>query len=85
MKEKKFKVYLFTFPNGKQYCGFTSQSLSKRWNNGNGYQKCPLVWRAIQKYGWENITKTIIFSSENKELALEKEKECIAQLKLTNQ
>ena len=85
MKEKKFKVYLFTFPNGKQYCGFTSQSLSKRWNNGNGYQKCPLIWRAIQKYGWENITKTIIFSSENKELALEKEKEYIAQLKLTNQ
>lgn len=84
MQEQKYKVYLFTFPNKKQYCGFTSQSLKRRWNNGNGYQKCPLVWRAIQKYGWENIIKEILFTSNNKDECLLKEKEYIENLQLTN-
>ena len=60
---KKYKVYLFIFPNGKFYCGYTSQTLQRRWDNGNGYKKCPLVYKAIQKYGWDNITKKLIFDS----------------------
>lgn len=82
--ENKYKIYMLTFPNGKKYCGYTSQSLNKRWNNGNGYKKCPLVWRAIQKYGWENITKELIFSSNDSDECLKKEKEIISQNNLTN-
>lgn len=44
---KKYKIYLLIFPNGKQYCGYTSQTLNHRWDNGNGYKKCPLVYKAI--------------------------------------
>jgi len=84
MNEKKYKVYLFTFPNNKKYCGYTSQSLKHRWDNGNGYKRCPLVWRAIQKYGWDNIKKELYFSSNDKNEALNKEKEVIYELDLTN-
>lgn len=83
--DKIYKVYLFTFPNSKYYCGYTSQSLHHRWGvNGNGYQKCPLVYRAIQKYGWDNIKKEVIFTTKKQEEALNKEKEIIEQLNLTN-
>ena len=47
MKLLKYKIYLLTFPNGKKYCGYTSQELEKRWNHGEGYKKCPLVYKAI--------------------------------------
>lgn len=85
MQEKQYKIYLFTFPNGKHYCGFTSRSLNKRWGgHGEGYEKCPLVWKAIQKYGWDNIIKEVIFIFDNEEEALNKEKEVIAEMQLTN-
>lgn len=81
----KYKVYLFIFPNGKKYCGYTSQeNINNRWHGGHGYEKCPLVWKAIQKYGWKNIEKKIIYSSPNMEDALQKEKEIIAYYNLTN-
>lgn len=83
--EKTYTIYLFTFPNGKQYCGYTSKKPSRRWDNGNGYKECPLVYKAIQKYGWENITKEIIFTTHNQEEALQKEQDIIAQKQLTNQ
>lgn len=81
---KKYKVYLLTFPNGKKYCGYTSQKLERRWNSGHGYEKCPLVYRAIQKYGWENVTKELLYDFDNSAEALQKEKEVIAELNLTN-
>ena len=81
---QKYKVYLLTFPSGKHYCGFTSQKLEKRWNYGKGYQKCPLVYKAILKYGWDNVEKKLIFSSDDRDEALQKEKDTIAELQLTN-
>jgi group I intron endonuclease len=84
-KEMKIhKVYLLTFPNGKKYCGYTSQDLKKRWNNGHGYEKCPLVYKAILKYGWDKVKKEIIFKSQNEEEALLKEKEIIKLFDLIN-
>lgn len=80
----QYKVYLFTFPNGKHYCGYTSQEPEKRWSNGNGYKHCPLVWRAIEKYGWNNVKKQIIASYAHKDYALSKEKQVIAEMQLTN-
>lgn len=83
-KEKIYTIYLLTSPSGKKYCGYTSQSINHRWNNGNGYKKCPAMWNAIQKYGWENFKKEIIFQTTNQNLAFEKEKEIIAKLNLQN-
>ena len=81
---KKYIIYKHTTPSNKIYIGITSRNPIKRWNNGNGYQKCPLVWRAIQKYGWENISRKILFTSNDKNKCLLKEKEYIENLQLTN-
>ena len=51
-----YTVYKHTFPNNKVYIGITSQSVSRRWRNGEGYRnKQQLIYRAILKYGWDNI------------------------------
>ena len=51
------------------YCGYSS-NISQRWNHGiSAYRSCDLVYRAFQKYVWdnENIKKYIIFSSVDKQ------------------
>ena len=82
--QKIYSIYLFTFPNNKKYCGYTSQKVEHRWDNGNGYIKCPLVYRAILKYGWDNVKKEVIFTTTNQEEAYQKEKEIIKNLQLQN-
>lgn len=55
-----WKVYYHLFPNGKYYIGITSESdVEQRWKNGSGYSTQP-VFKAIQKYGWNNIEHGII-------------------------
>lgn len=51
---KEWCVYCHTFPNGKRYIGITCDAES-RWRDGNGYKKQKKIWRAINKYGWENV------------------------------
>ena len=71
-------IYKHTFPNGKCYIGKTSQNPEDRWGkDGFRYQKQPLIWRAIQKYGWDNITHEILYKNLSEEEANEKEMECI--------
>jgi group I intron endonuclease len=53
-------LYLHITPSGKKYFGITSQKPKYRWNNGNGYKSNPHFWRAIEKYGWDNITHIIL-------------------------
>lgn len=79
-----YSIYRFTFPNGKYYFGMTSQKPHRRWQNGEGYKKCPLVYSAISKYGWENIKKDILFTFDSQEEALQKEKELIKYYNTTN-
>lgn len=56
-----FCIYLLeNVINGKKYIGQTSQSPNERWKNGNGYYNQGAIWDAIQKYGWENFTHTIL-------------------------
>lgn len=55
-----WKIYKHTFPNEKVYIGLTCQTNKNRFRNGNGYQECPIMWRAICKYGWENVKTEII-------------------------
>jgi hypothetical protein len=57
-------------------------SLEKRCgSNGCNYKKNTLFYRAIKKYGWDNITHEILFDGLTKEEAEQKEKELIAEYK----
>lgn len=64
MKIGDYYLYCHTFPNGKRYIGITRQTPTTRWANGLGYSKGhqPIMHRAIQKYGWDNIKHEIIKS-----------------------
>lgn len=53
-----YVVYMHTFPNGKRYIGI-SRNVARRFRNGKGYEHQPIMWGAIQKYGWHTV-KTII-------------------------
>lgn len=76
---RKYKVYKHTFPNGKVYIGITSKkNVKERWGENGKYYKSQFVYRAIQKYGWENIRHDILFENLTKEQAEQKEIELIA-------
>lgn len=78
-EEKKYCVYKHTGPNDKVYIGITCQyPPEKRWQNGNGYKQCSRFWNAIQKYGWDNFTHTILYNNLSFEDAVLKEKELIS-------
>lgn len=78
---RKYIVYKHTCPNSKIYIGITNQKAEYRWgNNGNGY-KNQLFYRAIQKYGWDNITHEILYSELSREEAEKYEKELINTFK----
>jgi len=56
-------IYMYIFPNGKRYIGKTKRTLAQRKVNSEtweGYSKCPLLWKAIQKYGVVNIKEVIL-------------------------
>lgn len=79
MKEREYKVYIHEFPNGKVYIGLTSGSLFRRWgSNGVGYRSQKLMWRAINRYGWDNIIHDVLDVDLTKDEAEEVEKEWIA-------
>lgn len=77
-EERKYCVYKHTFPSGKVYIGITGLEPSRRWQNGLGYKTQEYFWRAIQKYGWDNISHEILFENLSKEDAESKEVELIA-------
>lgn len=79
-----YKVYLYTFPNGKKYCGLTCQTLQERARSGEGYKHCPAVYHAIQKYGWHNVTKEILADGLTHNEACLLEQQTIAELNLTD-
>ena len=67
-----FNVYLITFPNGKQYVGYTS-NLNRRKLEHERLAKSKsdfLVHKAINKYGIENITWAVLETTEIKSIAL---------------
>lgn len=56
-----YTVYKHTCPNGKVYIGITNQKPERRWGgNGRGYKDNEYFYRAIQKYGWDNIKHEIV-------------------------
>lgn len=73
-----YVVYKHTTPSGKVYIGITCQDIRKRWKNGKGYELCTAFNRAINKYGWENITHEVLFAGLSKQEAIKKEIELIS-------
>lgn len=72
-----YKVYKHIFPNNKIYVGITNISTERRWRkDGSGY-KGQFVYRAILKYGWQNVKHEILFKNLTKEQAEQKEIELI--------
>lgn len=60
-------VYVHQFPNGKRYVGQTKRPLKVRWlSNGDGY-KSQFVYKAILKYGWNNVNHTVYSVESQKE------------------
>lgn len=74
---KTYTVYKHTTPDGKSYIGMTSTSVKQRWNNGKGYKNHTYFYKAIKKYGWDNIEHSVLFEGLTKDKACEKEKEMI--------
>ena len=81
---KKYTIYKHTTPSNKIYIGITSRNPIKRWNNGNGYRKNIHFFRAIVKYGWNNIKHEILYTDLTEKEAKTKEIELIAQYNSTN-
>ena len=81
MEENNWCVYKHTTPSGKVYIGITSQDPKRRWQNGNGYATQKLFWRAIQKYGWDNIKHEILENNLIKQEAIQKERYYIESFK----
>ena len=85
-KIRRWTVYLHTIPKevsnynyDKYYVGLTGRKDPEiRWDKGRGYEK-QLFHKAIEKYGWNNITHEILFTELTELEAVEKEAEMIKQ------
>lgn len=82
--DRTFVVYKHITPSNKVYIGITSVKLNKRWGFGRGYEKNQYFYRAIKKYGWENIEHVVLFSGLTEEEAKQKEIDTIRELNATN-
>lgn len=60
LKENNYTVYIHIFPDKKVYVGLTKQKVNRRWGkDGTQYKKQP-VYKAILKYGWDNIEHVVV-------------------------
>lgn len=64
-----WKVYCHTFPNGKKYVGITGQSPELRWGTQGSNYRGQKVYQAIKKYGWDNVSHTILKENLTEEQA----------------
>jgi hypothetical protein len=73
-EERKYVLYKHITPSHKVYIGITRQSnINKRWQYGYGYIVNPYFYRAIKKYGWENIKHEIVLKDLTYDEACEME------------
>ena len=60
MRNKSHKmgyVYMLTSPSGKSYIGQTFRTIEERFGEHQRCSGCVLIYKAIQKYGWDKIDK----------------------------
>lgn len=86
--KKPYTLYMHVVPkelsgheNDKYYIGITCQDLDKRFKKGFGYDKCPLIHKAIKKYGWDNIQHLALMENLTQHDASVMEKLMIAHFK----
>lgn len=80
-----WQVYKHTSPSGKIYIGITSKKdVKKRWNYGSGYISCWYFKKAIDKYGWNNITHEVLLKDVSESEAKYAEKYLIRWYKMHN-
>ena len=79
--DDKWLVYKHISPSNKVYIGITSVLPCERWARGRGYKECPMFYKAIQKYGWDNIEHKILIDHLTFEEAIEVERQLIAYYK----
>ena len=70
-----YKVYLYTFPDGKRYVGMTKLTLRERRNVG--YQHNEPLRKVIRELKWNEYKHEILCDGLTEEEACEKEKEYI--------
>lgn len=77
-----FILYLHKSPSGKVYIGITKKLKAEyRWDNGNGYKRNILFYRAVTKYGWNNFQHIILSKNLSEERAKNLEKDLIRHYK----
>lgn len=75
-------VYVHTVnKNGKRYVGQCSGDVYARWGSSGHRYKGQFFYKAILKYGWDNITHEIVATGLTKEQADDLEKKLIAKYK----
>lgn len=77
-----YKVYMYTFPDGKVYIGVTSRKLTER--RDFGYRHNHGLTAALRMHGWHGIKKEILIDGLSKESAFEMEQKLIAEYDATN-
>ncbi len=71
-----FYIYRHILPDGLSYIGKT-ENIKQRYRNGEGYRKCTKFYKAIKKYGWNNIQHEILATTEDEIEARKLEKDLI--------
>lgn len=80
----RYCVYIHTTPCNKKYVGITRRNPIKRWKSGYGYLNNDYFFKAIKKYGWDNIKHEVLYTNLTKEEAEKKEIELISFFDTTN-
>ena len=77
-----FTVYMHTIPaNNKRYIGQCTGDPKRRWGATGHRYKGQFFYRAIEKYGWNNIIHEVIASNLTQEEADNLERELITKYK----
>lgn len=70
--------------NKKVYIGITN-NVKMRWaRKAESYKRCPRLYSAFKKYGWDNFAHVVLHDKLTKEEACEEEKTWIAFFRLSN-
>ena len=73
-----YTVYMHECPNGKRYIGVTNKSLEERsGRNGIQYNRNKYFYEDIMKYGWDNISHSVLFVYQDRKEAVAKEYDLI--------
>lgn len=76
---RNYRIYQYTFPDGKIYIGITKQTMTER--HSSGYYHNPTMQEAIWEYGWKNIQTEVLFDHLTKREAEKKETVLIRERK----